>query len=209
MRTVTNVDELDVAIARALSAALESRGIRRADFAREMSELGFRWSGNTVSQVVTSRRGLSLLEVAGVCAALQRPLGDLLDGKRGRQVDLPSGSVSVDDVVSALTRGRSAWQAHRRGELTSEDEALYEQLFPPEYDEAAAKAARRLGVAAATVVDASTALWGHELGRERDRRVTADPQESRRSLQARRGHVTRALIEEIRAHLGMGNGEPQ
>lgn len=200
------MDELDAAIAHALGAALERRGIRRADFAREMSELGFRWTGNTVSQVVTTRRGLSLLEVAGVCAALQKPLGELLDSKLGRQLDLPSGSVSVDDVMSALTRGKSAWRAHRRGDLTSEEQRLYEQFFPPEYDEAAVKAARRLGVTVAAVIDASGELWGHELGRERDRRVIADPQESRRSLQARRGHVTRALIDELREYLAR-NGE--
>jgi hypothetical protein len=202
IRTVPDMDELDAALARRLRAALENQGLRREDIAQLMTGLGFRWTGNTVTQVITDRRALSVLELAGVCEVLKRPLGELL----GRQhVGLPSGAVSSVDVVSALTHGRSDWRAHRRGELTPAEQSDYERFFPPEHDEATIKAARRLGVAPFRVLEAAVDLWGHTLASERDRRVIPADDDTPRALQARRGHATRALIDELREHLDRGS----
>lgn len=190
------MDELDAALSHRLRAALDDAGVRREDFAQRMTGLGFRWSGNTVTQVVTGRRALSLLEVAGVCDLLGQSLADLLPR---REFGLHSGSVSTDDVVAALLHGRSDWRAHRQGELTPDEQALYDRYFPAEHSEVTVKVARRLGVQPAKVMDAATELWGHSIGMERDRRVPAIEGETRRALQARRGHVTRTLVADLSA----------
>jgi hypothetical protein len=63
-----------------------------------------------------------------------------------------------------------------------------------------AEAARRLKVSAVEVSKAARKLWGHSLSAERDRRVSEKTPEisSRRTRQALRGHVSRALTAEIK-----------
>ena len=56
--------------------------------------------------------------------------------------------------------------------------------------EAEQKAARRLGVPGLDIAAASFRLWGHGLTQERDSRAGDNA--------TRRGHITRALVEEIR-----------
>jgi transcriptional regulator with XRE-family HTH domain len=64
--------------------------------------------------------------------------------------------------------------------------------------EAEEKAASKLGVTATLVALAARKLWGRSLTQERDRRVAENgTQRSAATLQAIRGHVTRALLEEI------------
>jgi transcriptional regulator with XRE-family HTH domain len=65
--------------------------------------------------------------------------------------------------------------------------------------DAAQKAARVLRVRPIVVAVAAQKLWGRGLEEERDQRITAEgPDASARRLQARRGHVTRALLSELR-----------
>src|SRR4051794_17012171 len=64
--TVVDMDELNDVIARRLRVLLDEAGMRRDDFARVMSDMGFRWTGNRVTQVVAGRRHLSLLELAAI-----------------------------------------------------------------------------------------------------------------------------------------------
>src|SRR4051812_20282652 len=93
--------------------------MRHEDMARAMTNLGFRWTANRVTQVVTARRPMSLLELAGVCAVLRRPIGDLV-GDEG-EVELPAGWVEVALVQRALTRGAHAWVTKRRMESALRD----------------------------------------------------------------------------------------
>ncbi len=190
--TVPYMDGLDEAVARRLRELLQERGLRHEDLARGMTDLGFRWTGNRVTQVVTGRRPMSLLEVAGVCCVLHTAVEDLLLGATG-VVDLPGGSVDVDDVRQALGGGH-AWAA-RRATFRDVRDAL------ADHAEATVKAARRLEVTPAEVDEAARALWGQVLAGERDRRVGSVEGESPRALQARRGHVTRALLDELRQYL--------
>lgn len=205
MRTVPNVDELDAELASRLRAMLDERGMRREDLARGMVGLGFRWTGNTVTQVVTGRRGLSLLELAGVCEVLGQPLPGLVDPDA--QFQLPSGdTIGVAPVLLALAMRTGDWtklmatKSRIRGE-----QAAVERLLGLLNEEATFTAAQRLGVMPGDVDEAAEQLWGHSFTTERDNRV-GDPPEgsdtanSRRALQARRGHASRAMIEELRAH---------
>jgi len=63
-------------------------------------------------------------------------------------------------------------------------------------DEATVKAAQRLNAAPVDVDAAAQRLWGRGLVAERDARLGVATRS--RTDQARRGHVTRALIEELR-----------
>ncbi len=191
------MDELDAVIAQRLAEVLEDEGLRREDVAQAMTRLGFRWTGNRVTQVVTRRRSLSLLELAGLCCALRRPVDDFLSGTDA--IPLPAGgSVEVEDVRQALAHGAWVWAS--KAETYSRVRSAY-----ADYMEASIKAARRLGVSPETVDAASRELWGHVLGQERDRRVGRADGESRRTLQARRGHVTRELMSELSEHLRRGD----
>lgn len=62
--------------------------------------------------------------------------------------------------------------------------------------EAAAKAARRLGCSPGHVDSMARRLWGRSLTEEREARMGSAPRS--RADQARRGHVTRMLIEQLR-----------
>jgi len=68
-------------------------------------------------------------------------------------------------------------------------------------DETTGKAARRLGADRQDVAVAGQELWGHGLAAERDRRLgvaAGGPGDTARGRQARRGHITRALLDELR-----------
>jgi hypothetical protein len=194
------VDGLDEAVAKGLRALLDEADMRHEDLARAMTNLGFRWNANRVTQIVTGRRPMSLLELAGVYAVLRRPVGDLV-GDKG-EVELPGGWIEVALVQRALTRGGHAWVSKRKVESALRDAFA-------EREEAGLKAAKRLGRTAAEIDAASRKLWGLSLAAERDRRVEEradEPSKTPRALQARRGHVTRALVEELRRHFELQAG---
>lgn len=87
-----------------------------------------------------------------------------------------------------------------------------------DWDEAIARApvdaerhaAKRLSVEVPQVIFASRALWGHDFTDERDTRVGDVGDAAPETLQARRGHATRAMLADLRAFLGevyAGRGE--
>lgn len=189
---MADVDELEEVIARGAREALSADDLRHEDVAGSMTVLGFRWTANRVAQVLTGRGALSLLEIAGLCAALGRPVSELI-GDSG-DVRLPAGTaVSVDDVRRALLDGDpNPWHRARSGQIAD--------ALPPsqsQHDEATIKAARRLGVPPDRVEVGAAELWGHGFARERDRRTEPRPDETKRQLQARRGHAARDLLAEL------------
>lgn len=190
--TLADVDGLDELLARRLRELIAAQRLRHQDLADGMRVLGFAWTSNRVTQVITGRRGLSLLEVAGLCELLRRPLSDLI-GRSG-DVALPEGSVRASELLNALSGKPGLWRG--RGEA---------RRLLRSWDETTAKTARRIGSTPDEVLAASYALWGRDLAEERDHRVEAEQaatsEDDPRRLRARRGHVTRALVEELRAHL--------
>ncbi len=138
---------------------------------------------------------MSLLEIAGVCSVLQVSVEELLLFAGGA-VDLPGGQADVADVAGALGGGQ-AW-ARKQATLGQMSAAFGDHL------DATVKAAKRLGVTTADVDAAARALWGQTLAGERDKRVQPVEGETPRALQARRGHVTRALLDELRRYLDEG-----
>jgi transcriptional regulator with XRE-family HTH domain len=185
------MDELEQVVARRMRYAMAADGLRQEDVAGSMTVLGFRWSANRVAQVVTGRGALSLLEIAGICATLGRPLSDLI-GDSG-EVELPAGTaIAIDKVREALVAGDpNPWHSARSLQIA---DALPRQ---GQHAEATVKAAKRLGVTPADVEVAAAELWGHSFPKERDRRAEPRAGESKRQLQARRGHAARTLLAEL------------
>jgi hypothetical protein len=186
-----DVDGLELLIAGRVREAMKAEGVRHEDVAGQMTALGFRWNANRVAQVVTGRGALSLLEIAGLCAALGQGLSDLID--EAGEVELPAGTtIAVNKVRKTLLTGDpNPWVQDRAGQIAD--------ALPPwgQHDEATIKAAKRLGVPPADIEVAAAELWGHRFPKERDRRAEARAGETKRQLQTRRGHAARALVAEL------------
>src|SRR5262249_49323241 len=104
----------------------------------------------------------------------------------------PTLIVDSGTLPSFFRDGRA--NPHRRGDLQIATRIAESQ-------DAAIKAARKLGVDPETIQTASLKLWNRSLTQERDDRLTADPDVSTRSRQALRGHVTRELISELQQEI--------
>ncbi len=186
------MDELEAKITANVREALSADGLRHEEVAGSMTMLGFRWTANRVAQVVTGRGSLTLLEIAGICATLGRSLSDLMGD--ADDVHVPAGTaVAIEAVRKALLDGDPNPWAHTRS-LQIVD-AL---TVSGQHAEATIKAARRLGVSRTEVEAAAAELWGHSFPEERDRRVEVRDGESKRQLQARRGHVARVMLSELK-----------
>lgn len=67
------------------------------------------------------------------------------------------------------------------------------------------KAAKRLGVSPFEASVLAVKLWGHGLTEERDRLLGESTDATPRTLQARRGHVTRQLLQQLEAERQKSN----
>lgn len=97
-----------------------------------------------------------------------------------------------------LGRGVEAARALSRNYLDKTARVAPEALAA---GDAEVKAAARLGMTPLALTQAAIRLWGRSLSAERDRRVGLQVTEKldSRSVQALRGHITRALLAEIEA----------
>lgn len=137
-----------------------------------------------VGHIEAGRRGVvGVLELAGLCWALETPLMELLAGQD--QVDLPSGGTAgLGELRDALqSGGRKVAIAGPRAAGVHDDETR--------------RAARKLQVAPWIVERVALEVWGRSLAAQRDRCIGDLTGVSPRSAQARRGHVTRALVEDL------------
>ncbi|HEY3924270.1 MAG TPA: hypothetical protein VGL75_06875 [Acidothermaceae bacterium] len=182
----TQGTELDHVVARNLREVVEGRELRHVDVAMYATAVGLHWTANTVAQVLTLRRGLSLLEVPLVAAALGVPVGRLLEGDDA--ITLPSGgTVPLESLRDALTSKRAGKSPVTHQPLKStEDES---------------KLASRLGITVARLQTIAGQMFGRTVTEERDSRVgdlTALP---KRVAQAKRGHAMREVASEIEARI--------
>lgn len=124
--------------------------------------------------------------------------------------DLYQRSVSERERLDSLLQPITKWSDDHGFQLLHGD---YRASFGAPED-AERHAARRLGVEPAQVKLAARVLWDHrDFGRERDARVGDAASLSARSLQARRGLVTRDMLAEMAEFLdevyGPGRGQPE
>ncbi len=180
-----------------LRAARDRQGRQQTEVAEDMRALGFAWSQSTVAAVELDRRDVALDELVALCGLYGVGVRDLL-GRRGAVTIGEGTELSVSAVGSALLEGRALRSRSLRVSRVQRSLA--------ESDEATRHAARvlsqRLGqtITAADVSTAARALWECALAAERDARLGEGypPPGSTRQRQAQRGHVTRALLDELR-----------
>jgi transcriptional regulator with XRE-family HTH domain len=167
----------------------EASGVQQNDVARMANERGLSWTTATVAAIECGRRELSIGE---------------LQALRGRPIERDELAILFQRSSRPLTP------------------AVAENL------DAEIKAARKLKVSPKEIVSTSMSLWGRSLSQERDHRLdkegvglgyyTVDKSGQRskvpasqirvtantglgRLVQAKRGHITRALLEELRQTL--------
>lgn len=182
---------------------------RREDLARAMTELGFRWTLDTVVNIEGGKRRLQPEEMLTLCYLFRVPASAFLEGE---------GFVALSDEFHATRRAlrvkqgsgedleEGEWRRHPRHpvwsawKLAERVDEIHARSGPAEQ-----KAARRVGELVGVPADTddlahlSLRCWGRTLSEERDARVAerAGPDASPRSLQALRGHVTRELVNEL------------
>jgi transcriptional regulator with XRE-family HTH domain len=189
---------LSTAVGRRLREIRETHGWVQEDVARAARGAGLDWSRATVAAIETGRRDLSAAELVYLPAVLSTAAGtpftpyelaDLIPDGPDLLLAPNQPAAFPPDLVRSILRGKlgneveMARLAHGGG---------------GELGEAEERAALRLGLSVAAVVEASRRLWGHSLTVERDQRVAQRgelPVESRRAV---RGRITRDLIDELR-----------
>lgn len=197
-----------VAVGERLRARRELRGWRQEDVAHAMRTALHPWQRVTVAAVESGGRAISLTEQAALCGVFGRSWVDLLrlDEERGEVHLLLSGQFCPPSTV-AIETAPGVWV---RWETFLEALADGGRLEwgavggpgPVQPDETDRKAARSLGISAEEVHRLGHDLWAAPLSAERDRILSADDNAPARSVQARRGHVTRALMQQLREEIG-------
>ncbi|WP_432571178.1 hypothetical protein [Kineococcus sp. SYSU DK005] len=192
------------------------RGWRQVDVAQRMAEQGFDWTQPVVAAVEAGKRDCNLLELAGLTSVFVHHhdkggvagLLDLDDDEEGyafegcdppaatREVTVemsPGVRVELAVLLSAIRGGdQLAWGL--RGGAPRLDWTATE-------DPMVIKLARALGISTGQVLKTSRRLWGREPQQERDRRLGDVSDVPARTVQARRGHITRAMTVELREEL--------
>jgi len=183
---------LEHVIARNVAELRTEHGWTQAELAREMHAWGFTWATNRVTQLETLRRPVSLLEVIGLAMVFDLPVERLLAGDD--KIALPDGR---DFPLVFLREALIAGHAKARlftAEHYLDGEADYQDLR---------KMATKLGLSAPEDLDAvARKVFGQSFRDERDARAGDVSGLSKRSAQTKRGHVSRALLEEVDKYLG-------
>lgn len=223
--------QLTAAIGKRVKALREAAGVRQEDVATAARACGLSWGRSTVAMLESGKRRLDPEELLLLPVVLQVsqvgsfPLLDLLTGEDETVELTPQAHAARAEVEKLLaanpeTLDKNAWTApgllslaevmkaeaewsgerskwRRRGHTPEQVEVLMRDAA----GEAEQVAARKLGVAPYEVAKAARWLWGHSLTAVRDERAKAAGELGAESLRAVRGHVTRELVDELRARL--------
>jgi transcriptional regulator with XRE-family HTH domain len=182
--------------------------------------VGFAATRSVIDAIERGTRELELPELLCLLAILGMGLEDLLSG--AGQVALSDGiSVDAQTLLTQAFGEQPSWEVRRgadsftvvpaTGAVASFGSRASLQGFVRGYSDAEMKAARKLGVDPQSVCEAAETLWDRPLSVERDERVgaRASADASPRSLQALRGHVTRALLDELEPEITKPKGARQ
>jgi transcriptional regulator with XRE-family HTH domain len=220
--------QIPAPFAAALGARLrqirEESGETATTIAKGCQRVGLQWDRTILTRVEQGQRQVTFAEILLLAAVYSRPLSDLLPrqtvevgrNKRGAvtatakalQQSLTEKPYAVgggwkiagleEDLAAAIPRSAGALEMF---EARMPGAAGIDILAAAGHagDETTTKAAKALGAEAIEVATAAQALWGRGLAEERDERTEQlGPTSSIRARQARRGHVTRQLLAELR-----------
>ncbi len=180
-------------------------GVTQVELASRARQLGFDWVPDTVVAVETGRRRLTGGEQLVIPQLLEATLLDLA-ATTAELVDVDGALMKVAEWHTLIAGGRlktlnKRWFESGAGLLRQGLIARNRAVAAEASNEAEKKAARRLGMPGPELVELAHERWGRGLTAERDRRVRSDSGDrelSRAARQALRGHVTRALLAELR-----------
>lgn len=206
----------------------EGAQIQQESLALVGRQWGVPWSANTIAQLETGRRHLTVEEWLLLPVIMTQALNpeddytysDFIPQGMKERIALTARTLCYSDGIVALLK--------RRGALTPQDAEFFDrprtrrlqaiqslgaknprrQAFADkegegDFSQTDYKAARALGVAPNSIIVASMQIWGRLLMEERDNRLAMAKQESltSRKAQALRGHITRSLLRELRPAL--------
>lgn len=179
------------------------RGWSQLRLAELAVESGLRdWRRPLIANLEAGHRRLDIGEAIVLASIFGLPLADLVPSERLLLTE--HRAMSSDQVRWYLTGGHEGVEDGSRDLEMDAGYFAWVLARATEMEEATAKAARTLGVSSAELADLAETVWGASLTAERDRRLAEMPdaeQISARTRQARRGHMTRNLLSELREHM--------
>jgi transcriptional regulator with XRE-family HTH domain len=197
-------NEMASEIGAGLRAFRQTRGLRQDDVARAARQAGVPWTRSVVVALEAGRRYLTIDEFKRLPLVLE--LLGVAAGEPEARLE-SHGALAQIEVVPLLRK-----KARRLGMVVAVEtapalEGLDTTTAHAAYRAAGGdleqKVARRFKSDPIIVVLVARAAWGRSLTEERDRRVAeqAPAGTSPRAMQALRGHVTRALLQELAPRL--------
>jgi len=185
----------------------EAAGARQDDVSTAARGVGLSWSRSKIAALERGDKALDLAEIVLLAEALGMIAGqpvsiaaDLLAGNGAVRLSpvtrIPREALrrSLSEPVELFVIPGDA--ERKRGPLGIFPDAARAQTMAGEAEE---RAGRTLGLSKIEVAYLAVDLWGRTLGEERDGRVGDDVPLSSRA--AKRGRVTRQLVQELRARL--------
>jgi transcriptional regulator with XRE-family HTH domain len=191
-------------VGRRVKELREEHELTQDDVARAVRRAGVSWRQTSVAALESGQRRLTLEEFLGLGVALRQLTGKdvsvAFSGDGAAEIHL--GGRPVRAILPAEQREALAGMKENTRALRVWPEAKQSDLEAAHADsagDAEQKAARRFRERPVLVALAARRLWKRSLTEERDRRVTADASvgSTPRRVQGLRGHVTRALLEEL------------
>lgn len=176
----------------------------REEAAQAVRRWGVPWTVDVVMSFENGRRqDVSVGELLALCKAFNVAAADWLAGEDLVWVS-DSSAINRAGAIALMTgSGTGEWHTWRSWPSRDDEDALAGLVWVVDAGEtpptaAELHAAGRLGVPTRRVVDSSVKLWGRRLDAERDERLGALPDADANERRARRGRVTRTLLEELR-----------
>lgn len=210
---LASVDEV---VGRNLRRLREEKGLTQDQVASFLRFWGMRWTRGMVANTERGRRTLDLGEIAAWCSALDCSVFDLLAGNEEVVVGKDLPRVRGPRLIPSTPRLRNLLQGRPWSTPLDPEDQLKETPERAARGDTEIWAARRLGIDPLSVSKLAFQLWGHSLTAERDRRERGDDDApvsptaaSLAARRARRGHISRALIAELRTELEKPKRRPR
>lgn len=207
-----------VALGHRLRQVREERQKTAAEVASMSRFVGLNLDRATVIRIELGQRQVSVADLLLLASLYGKAVAELLPTEPVQLSE--AAGATPQQLRAALTAPPAGWdlprlhQAFRRGlDKARTGVVRYSKRFPgaapftvmeaaadarSEVDQTVKDAARRLNVSPEQVRIAARHLWDRTLTDERDRRVAAlGGATTARAKQARRGHITRALLAEL------------
>jgi transcriptional regulator with XRE-family HTH domain len=198
----TDAQTLTAALGARIRALRTDRGWSQFRLAELAVEAGLvDWRRPLIANLEAGHRRLDLGETLVLASVFGVPLVDLLPTERLLVTE--HSAMTQAQLRWFLTGGLDGTLGARHVYLDT-NYLAWLLAHAPDRQEATAKAARALGISEHDLVALAKKVWGTSLPAERDRRLAEMPDAeelSARSRQARRGHITRVLLSELRGHM--------